>query len=479
MCVDNDRVTLFLIVCRVLLAAVFAVSAIAKFRDRAGARTAVQEFGVPAPLVPVVATGLPFAELACAVLLLTADPGATLGALASAALLGAFTVAIAVNLLQGRRPDCHCFGQLDTGETGWLTVGRNSVLIVLALLPLTRAGSLAFPGSTLASYDSEQLAVGLLLTALILAVGALAWFCRTLLRQYGGVLLRLEALEAVGLPAPPRPAPAFSLPDLEGAVVALDAVLDEGNPVLVAFISPTCELCSELIPDFAQWQAEREPLGLLVLSTGSVADNLAKLDGADLRVLLQDNWEVATDFQSRGTPCAFLVGVDGLIAGEPAYGVDDVRQLHASTVALMRGEPLALHQIVPRPVDVGDALIDLELGTESGDLVPLEQLAEQESVLLFWRSTCGFCSSIVKEVAAVEGTTRVLLVTGSEVAEVRGSGLASPVLRDTDNALNQVLQIPGTPAAVRVQGSTVVSHVAVGGPEVLALLHRGLVPRHT
>ena len=479
MCVDNDRVTIFLIVCRVLLAAVFAVSAIAKLRDRAGARTAVQEFGVPAPLVPVVATGLPFAELACAVLLLTADPGATLGALASTALLGAFTVAIAVNLLQGRRPDCHCFGQLDTGETGWLTVGRNSVLIVVALLPLTRAGSLAFPGSTLASYDSEQLAVGLLLTALILAVGALAWFCRTLLRQYGGVLLRLEALEAVGQPAPPRPAPAFSLPDLEGAVVALDAVHDEGNPVLVAFISPTCELCSELIPDLAQWQADKEPLGLLVLSTGSVADNLTKLDGADLRVLLQDNWEVATDFQSRGTPCAFLVGVDGLIAGEPAYGVDDVRQLHASTVALMRGEPLAVHQIVPRPVDVGDALIDLELGTESGDLVPLEQLAEQESVLLFWRSTCGFCSSIVKEVAAVEGTTRVLLVTGSEVAEVRGSGLASPVLRDTDNALNQVLQIPGTPAAVRVQGSTVVSHVAVGGPEVLALLHRGLVPRHT
>ena len=479
MCVDNDHVTILILVCRVILVAVFVVSAVAKFRDRAGSRTAVQEFGVPAPLVPLIAAGLPFAELACAALLLTADPGATLGALASAALLAAFTVAIAVNLLQGRRPDCHCFGQLDTGETGWLTVGRNSVLIVLALLPLTRAGSLAFPGSTLASYDSGQLAVGLLLTALILAVGALAWFCRTLLRQYGGVLLRLEDLEAVGKPAPPRPAPSFSLPDLDGTVVSLDGVLEDGSPVLVAFISPTCELCSELIPDLAQWQSEQDPLRLLVLSTGSVADNLAKLDGVDVRVLLQDDWEVATDFQSRGTPCAFLVGVDGLVAGEPAYGVDDVRQLHASTVALMRGEPLALHQIVPRPIDVGDALVDLELGTESGDLVPLEQLAEQESVLLFWRSTCGFCASIVEEVAAVENTTRVLLVTGSEVAEVRGSGLASPVLRDPDNALNRVLQIPGTPAAVRVQGSTLVSHVAVGGPEVLALLRRDLVLKNT
>ena len=97
--------------------------------------------------MPLVAAGLPVAELTCAVLLLTADPGATVGAVASALLLAAFTVAIAVNLLQGRRPDCHCFGQLDTGETGWLTVGRNAVLIVIALVPLTRAGSLAIDAS--------------------------------------------------------------------------------------------------------------------------------------------------------------------------------------------------------------------------------------------------------------------------------------------------------------------------------------------
>lgn len=473
--VDNDHVTVLLLVCRAVLATVFVVSAVAKLRDRAGARTAVEEFGVPARLAGVTAAGLPYAELACALLLLTADPGATIGALASALLLSAFTVAIAANLAQGRRPDCHCFGQLDTGETGWLTVGRNGVLIVLALLPLTRAGSLAFPGSTLASYDSEQLAVGLTLAALVLAVGALGWFCRTLLAQYGGVLVRLEALEAVGKPAT---APGFSLPDLEGTVVSLDDVLDEGSPVLVAFISPTCELCSELIADFARWQADQDLLRLLVLSTGTVADNISKLAGEDLRVLLQDDWEIAEAYQSRGTPCAFLVGADGLLVGPPAYGVDDVRQMHASTVALMRGEPLPLHQIVPRPIDVGDALVDLALVTESGELAPLETLAAEETVLLFWRSTCGFCASIVDEVAAAEGSARVMLVTGSAVAEVRESGLSSPVVRDPDDALNTALQIPGTPAAVRVQGSTVVSHVAVGGPEVLALLRHDLVPKH-
>ena len=470
--------TLLILVCRVVLAVVFVVSAVAKVRDRAGSRTAVREFGVPSALVPTIAVGLPLAELTCAVLLLTADPGATFGAVASALLLAAFTVAIAVNLLQGRRPDCHCFGQLDTGETGWLTVGRNAVLIVIALVPLAQAGSLAFPGSTLASYDGQQLAVGLSITALVLAVAALALFCRTLLRQYGGVLLRLETLEAVGRPAPPRPAPDFSLPDLDGTVVSLNGTLDEGLPVLVAFISPTCELCSDVIPDLAGWQTDQSELRILVLSTGSVADNVAKLAGNDVPVLLQQDWEVAKAFQSQGTPCAYLVGVDGLIAGEPAYGVDDVRQLHASTVALLRGEPLELHQIVPRPIDVGDALVDLQLGTENGELVPLEQLAEQETVLLFWRSTCGFCASIVDEVAAAEGTARIMLVTGSDVEEVRNSGLTSPLLRDPSNALNNVLQIPGTPAAVRVLGSIVVSHVAVGGPEVLAMVRRDLVAGH-
>ena len=479
MTVDNDPVTLLILVCRVVLAVVFVVSAVAKVRDRAGTRTAVREFGVPSALVPTVAVGLPLAEFACAVLLLTADAGATLGAVASALLLAAFTVAIAVNLLQGRRPDCHCFGQLDTGETGWLTVGRNAVLIVIALVPLAQAGSLAFPGSTLVSYGAQQLAVGLSITALVLAVGALALFCRTLLRQYGGVLLRLETLEAGGLPVAAREAPAFTLPDLEGTEVSLDSVLDEGSPTLVAFISPTCEMCSDVIPDLAAWQSADDGLQVLVLSTGTAADNVAKLAGNDVRVLLQQDWEVAKAYESRGTPCAYLVGVDGLIAGAPAYGVDDVRRLHDSTVALLHGEPLELHQIVPRPIDVGDALVGLALGTESGENIPLEQLAEQETVLLFWRCTCSFCASIVDEVIALEGSTSVLLVTGSDVSEVRDSGLTSPVVRDLEQVLNRVLQIPGTPAAVRVQGSTVVSHVAVGGPEVLTLLRRDLVPGHT
>src|SRR4051794_17130224 len=105
-------VTAVALLARVLLAAVFVVSAVAKLRDRAGARQAVSDFGVPHAVAPAVAAGLPFLELLCAVLLLLADPGATVGAIGAGLLLLAFTIGIVVNLMQGRRPDCHCFGQL-------------------------------------------------------------------------------------------------------------------------------------------------------------------------------------------------------------------------------------------------------------------------------------------------------------------------------------------------------------------------------
>ena len=43
-------------------------------------------------------------------------------------LLSLFVIAIAANLLLGRRPDCNCFGQIKSTPIGWTTVVRNAVL---------------------------------------------------------------------------------------------------------------------------------------------------------------------------------------------------------------------------------------------------------------------------------------------------------------------------------------------------------------
>jgi hypothetical protein len=69
-------------------------------------------------LVAPLAVALPLAELlvACALLPLST---AVLGAAGALVLVLCFIVGIATSLARGRRPDCHCFGQLHSSPVGW------------------------------------------------------------------------------------------------------------------------------------------------------------------------------------------------------------------------------------------------------------------------------------------------------------------------------------------------------------------------
>lgn len=471
--------TTLALVARLLLALVFVISAVSKLRDGAAWRTAVQDFGVPAPVVRPVAAVLPYLELACAVLLVCADPAATVGAVAALVLLTAFTLAIVANLLLGRRPDCHCFGAVGDGGISWRTVARNAALLVLAALSLTHTGSIASVPSALRGYRAGQVAAGALFALLAAAVLVLALALRTLMGRYGAVLLRLEALEIATGTAPPRPAPAFALPDLDGQVVSLQDALDEGRPVLVAFLSPTCTLCSDLVPLLAAWQQEPgHPVTVVALSTGTAEANRDKLAGAPLQVLLQEEDELTQAYGVQGTPAAFLLGVDGLIAAPPAHGLDAVVALHDAALRTL-GDAHAhdgpeVHQIGQRPLAVGDVLPELVVGTDDGQVAALAEVTATPSVLLFWRTDCGFCAGILDDVVALQDSAPLLLVSGTPGGTLRASGLTVPVLREQDGAVSQALRVPGTPAAVLVREGVVQSPVAVGGPDVIALIQRSV-----
>src|SRR3954453_20960534 len=105
--------TSFLLGVRFLVVIVFAIAGLAKLADRAGSRRALIEFGLPEALAVPLGFILPAAELIVAVTLV---PAATAwwGALGALLLLLTFTIAIGANLALGRRPDCHCFGQLSS-----------------------------------------------------------------------------------------------------------------------------------------------------------------------------------------------------------------------------------------------------------------------------------------------------------------------------------------------------------------------------
>ena len=120
---------------RLALAAVFVLAAVAKLADRARSEEAVANFGIPDRLAPTVAFLLPLAELAVAPLLVPAST-AGFGAVGASALLGLFTLVVALNLKAGKTPDCHCFGQLGTKRIGPGTLVRNGLLGGLAVVVL-------------------------------------------------------------------------------------------------------------------------------------------------------------------------------------------------------------------------------------------------------------------------------------------------------------------------------------------------------
>ena len=104
----------------------------------------------PEATLPWLRRGIPLVEAGCALALVV--PGSrTLGGVAAAGLLLAYALAMAVNLVRGRREiDCGCGGAPE--PLGWGLVARNLGL-VLALAPaVASAGTLPGPGATLAAW---------------------------------------------------------------------------------------------------------------------------------------------------------------------------------------------------------------------------------------------------------------------------------------------------------------------------------------
>jgi thiol-disulfide isomerase/thioredoxin len=453
-----------LLLARLLLAAVFAVSGLTKLADRAGTRQAVRDFGVPAALATPFAIFLPLAELVVAVALIPQSSAwwAGVGALA---LMLLFIVGIAVNMARGKSHDCHCFGQLYSEPIGWSTLIRNGVLAAIA------GGIVGFgyddPGLSAVAWleDLSGAETALLVGGVILALVVLVegWLLLNLLRQNGRLLERLEALEVVltpgaegaegGAPRQPAPmperglpvgspAPAFSLTGMFGETLTLDALRAAGKPVMLLFSDPNCGPCNALMPEIGRWQREYSgQLTVAVVSRGAAEANRGKAaEHMVSNMLLQQDREVAEAFRSVGTPSAVLVQPDGTIGSPLAEGAQAIQALVArvtgSQAATQRlpmapAQPArpngsaaaarpshangpAAQQARPngptaRPVAqqaqpsmVGQVAPELQLPDLSGHTVDLAALRGQKTMLLFWNPGCGFCRRMLDDLKVWE-----------------------------------------------------------------------------
>lgn len=359
-------VELALLLARLLLSAVFLLAGVAKVMDRKGAFKALSEFGLPRAFAQPLSALLPVAEIAIAVALVPLA-SAWYGACAAFALLTVFVAGIGITLARGRKPDCHCFGQLHSSPVGSSTLVRNGILAGLAAWLALRGP--AQDGPALWQYlvsagDDERklfiFAACILCVLLFRALrrpeaperesvaddwddpaepeprlqrSALSIEDPTSSLQPHDAGLRRVLQEGAGWPIGTM-APEFTLPDITGDECSLQSLRDRGKPICLVFSSPHCDSCRALGPSLTRWAREYgQTLNLIIVSRGAATETPEVP-----RVLLQKEFEISDAYGVTATPAALLIGADGRIQSRLAVGRDEINQLISSSARLSNEE---------------------------------------------------------------------------------------------------------------------------------------------
>lgn len=348
---------------RLLLSAVFGVAALAKLADREGSRRSLQDFGVPDSLVPAATVLLPVAELVVAVALLPAGT-AWWGAVGASALLLVFLAAIGHQFSRGRRPDCHCFGQLHSEPIGWPVIARNAGLLAVAGGVVVAGWGDAGPGAfawlgPLTLFERVVTVGGGLI---LVALAGQARTLRAILDQQRALGQRLDGLQTA--PAGSTlgggrnagrsigsAAPGFSLPSLDDGVLTLDGLRLKGKPVVLVFSDPNCGPCEALLPQIAAWQKGHADVMTMALVTRGTPDaNRQKSDEHGVRrVLIEEDREVSDLFGVWGTPSAVMIRADGTVGSLLAQAESQIRELVDSVVGMSAGAGVAPPAVAATP----------------------------------------------------------------------------------------------------------------------------------
>jgi thiol-disulfide isomerase/thioredoxin/uncharacterized membrane protein YphA (DoxX/SURF4 family) len=472
------------------LAATFGLSGVTKLLDPAGSQEALRGFKIPERFVAAGKWLLPGAELLAALLLLV-PASAPFGAALACLLLAAFIAAIAVNLVHGRAPDCHCFGQVHSAPISWWTVARNLLLFALATAVLVSGGtspSEAFHWTRALSSPEKDL---LWAVAGLAGLGVLGFL--SLWRGQRDILARLGGASPDASPVAAEPArlsigvagPSFALSDLEGNTVTLGTLLKKGAPTLLVFTSPNCVHCEEVLPDVGQWQRSlTQAVTVAVITSGSLDENREKAEKFGLdTVLLQEDYEVLEAYGGGGTPAAVALTADGIVGSELGGGPEGVRAvlngIMSDRVRMLWEKATGEEVPTSDPgLAVGTEVPDVVAPGPEGVGVRLQNLLQgRTSLLLFWSATCGFCDAILPKVLELESDwlgfgDRQMIVLCSGPSDLNESlGFKSKLLDDADFSIGEAFGAGGTPSAVAVDAEgRIASPLAAGTEEVLDLV---------
>ncbi len=161
---------------------------------------------------------------------------------------------------------------------------------------------------------TEVLLLLLVGIVLLLMVALIGLFLRMeqLQREVLAALAPLrQAPQPSGLP-PGTKAPPFTLPDLSGQPVSLDALA--GREVLLVFASPRCPACREMYPHLRAFAQKHPEMAVVMVSLGSREENrgVAEEQGLTFPVVEGDE-RVMAAYGVPGTPYFYVLDGEGVI----------------------------------------------------------------------------------------------------------------------------------------------------------------------
>ena len=101
----------------------------------------------------------------------------------------------------------------------------------------------------------------------------------------------------------------------------------KGKQTLVAFSSPTCGHCVELMKEIRDWESRRGPADpeLLIFTDGDEGDE-SKL-GIKSPIVVDKEYSTAAGLGMRGVPSAVLIDEEGRIVTEAGIGSRNIWSL--------------------------------------------------------------------------------------------------------------------------------------------------------
>ena len=475
-----------LLAARLLLAGIFTTSAVAKWLDRPASATALGNFGVPGRLVAPLALALPLLEFVTALLLLLPGSTAWLGAVLATVLLTVFSVAIAVNLLRGRRPACNCFGQIQTTPIGPGTLLRNAAFAVPAVFVVGN-GREAGPGAFDWTVGMSPAESALTVIAALLAAGLVGglFVIRRLAREqarlresltvmehlYDMQEAQLRGLEPVATAAPAAPkadgvqliigalAPAFEVRTADGRTLGLPDVLAGGRPALLLFVSQHCNVCHELLPLVPEWTTSLAPHArVLAIAPGTPADHRRTLEAhPSLPIAFAGAVPVADLYAATWVPAAVVIGPDGRVARPAAFGRDAI---------ITMVDEIAAGRVTDEVASTAPPTFTIE--QPDGTVVSSDSLrGEHGLVTLFWSATCPHCVALVDDVRRWQTSRPAHAPNLALIAQTReqlGDTLGLPVAIDPDATAIRAMRMTGTPWARLIDASGRLRPFDVAGP---------------